>query len=135
MSNSHSSRSEGLQKLTDNAYAFIGSDGDPNHGFLVTEKGVAVVDNDIRFVDRFMDAIRKTTQQEIRFLINTHHAFDHTSANHVFAEKGAVIISSLRAREYLDEIGEKRIEEMGTRDENLRELTRGTESHTPRYYL
>jgi glyoxylase-like metal-dependent hydrolase (beta-lactamase superfamily II) len=131
MSHHSLGQSEGLQKLTDNAYAFIGSDGGPNHGLLVTEKGGVVVDNDIRSIDRFMDAIRKTTPQEIRFLINTHHAFDHTSANHVFAEQGAVIISSVRAREHLDEMGEKKIAQMGTRDENLRELTRGLKVTLP----
>ena len=131
MSNNSFSQAEGLQKLTDTVYSFIGHDGDPNHGFVVTEKGVAVIDNDIRYIGQFMEAIRKTTRQEIKYLINTHHAFDHTSANHVFAEKGAVIISSLRSREYLAEIGEQKIAEMGTRDENLRELTRGLKVTLP----
>lgn len=131
MSDNSFCQAEGLQKLTDTAYSFIGHDGDPNHGFVVTEKGVVVIDNDIRYVDQFMEAIRKTTQQEIKYLINTHHAFDHTSANHVFAEKGAVIISSLRGREYLAEIGELKIAKMGTRDENLRELTRGLKVTLP----
>jgi cyclase len=131
MSDNSFCQAEGLQKLTDTAYSFIGRDGEPNHGFVVTEKGVIIIDNDIRYIEQFMAAIRKTTRQEIKYLINTHHAFDHTSANHVFAEKGAVIISSLRSREYLAEIGEQKIAQMGTRDENLRELTRGLKVTLP----
>ncbi len=131
MSNNSFSQVEGLQKLTDAVYGFIGHDGEPNHGFVVAEKEVAVIDNDIRYIDQFMEAIRRTTRLEIKYLINTHHAFDHTSANHVFAGQGAVIISSLRGREYLAEIGEQKIAEMGTRDENLRKLTRGLKVTLP----
>jgi cyclase len=131
MSNDVSGQSGGLQQLTDRVYAFLGNDGGPNHGFVITEKGVVVIDNDIRDVGQFMEAIRSATRQEIKFLINTHHAFDHSSANQQFAEKGATIISSGRCREYLAEIGAKKIAEMGTRNEELRELTRGMKVMLP----
>ena len=125
MSASSLQKAGGLEKLTDTVYGFIGHDGNPNHGFVVTERGVVVIDNDIRDINQFMEALQKTTTQEIKFLINTHHAFDHASANQIFAEKGALIISSTRCREYLAEVGEKKFAEMRDRDENIRELTAG----------
>ncbi len=121
----------GLQKLSGKTYAFIGRNGEPNHGFLVTEKGVIVIDNDIRYIEKFMAAIRKTTRRKIKFLINTHHAFDHTSANQLFREEGAVIISSLKAREHLANVGAKKIVDMGKRDDTLRKLTRGLKLTLP----
>jgi cyclase len=116
---------EGLQKLTETLYAFIGHEGSSNYGFWVTEKGVVVIDNDIRTVDRLLEGIKQTTKKEIKFLINTHHDFDHTSANHIFAERGVMILSSTRCRECLAEMGEKKFGEMRTSDERIWKLTQG----------
>lgn len=131
MSEDSKKNGEGLQKLTDTVYAFIGHEGDSNYGFLITENGVVVIDNDIRSVDRLLEAIKKTTQQEIKFLINTHHAFDHASANHIFAKRGATILSSTRCRECLVELGEKKFEEMRASDEKIRKLTQGVKVVLP----
>ena len=99
---------EGLQKLADGVYAFLGRDGDSNYGVIETERGLVVIDNDIRSVDRLQEAIRSTTTQELRFLINTHNAFDHASANYVFARAGATIISSAVCRQGMAQTGRKK---------------------------
>lgn len=122
---------EGLQKLSDAAYAFIGHRGGPNHGFLITDGGLVVVDNDIRDVDRFLAAMRSITPRTTKYLINTHHAFDHTSANQIFAEAGATIISSSRCREYFAEVGQAKMEEKRAEEEKTRELTEGIEVILP----
>jgi len=111
--------------LTDAVYGFIGHDGDPNHGFVITEKGVVVIDNDIRFLGPFMEALRSTTPKEIKFLINTHHAFDHASANQLFAEKGVPIIASAACREHMAAVGEEKFAEMRAREERVREGAKG----------
>lgn len=122
---------EGLQKLADGVYAFLGRDGASNYGVIETERGLVVIDNDIRSVDRLWKAIRSTTQQEIRFLINTHNAFDHASANYVFARAGATIISSAVCREGMAQTGQKKFEDMKAGDEKIRELAKDGEVVLP----
>lgn len=122
---------EGLQKLADGVYAFLGSGGTSNYGVIETERGLVVIDNDIRSVDKLLKAIRSTTKQEIRFLINTHNAFDHASANYVFARAGATIISSAVCRQGMAQTGQKKFEDMKAADEKIRELAKDAEVVLP----
>ncbi len=122
---------EGLQKLADGVYAFLGQDGNSNYGVIETEQGLVIIDNDIRSADRLQEAIRSVTAQEMRFLINTHNAFDHASANYVFARAGATIISSAACRQGMAQTGRKKFEEMKAADEKVRALANGAETVLP----
>jgi len=89
-----------LIPLADSVYAFVFPELDDlgNAGIVITEAGVVVIDTDVRSVDRLFELLPKLTDQPVRFLINTHHAFDHSSANCIFAERGVAIIASERCR-------------------------------------
>lgn len=85
-----------LEKLTDRAYCLYGRGG--NVGFLVTEAGVVVVDDQYEEVAQgIVDQIRSVTDRPIRYLVNTHYHGDHTGGNPVFV-KFAEIVAHDRVR-------------------------------------
>jgi len=116
---------EGVKQLAEGVYAFIGHDGDSNYGFITTSRGLVVIDNDIRSVAEFRQAIGAKTGQNAKYLINTHHAFDHTSANHIFAREGATIVSSATCRQVMVETGESKLAAMRASDAQIKLLTEG----------
>jgi cyclase len=78
-----------------------------NGGIIVTEEGVIVIDTDVRTVDRIFDMLAEITDKQVRYVINTHHAFDHSSANCIFAGREDVaIIGSESCREAMIAQGE-----------------------------
>jgi len=100
--------SEYLHELAPNVYASVFPEYDDlgNGGIIVTDEGVVLIDTDVRTVDRVTAMIRGLTNQPIRFLINTHHAFDHSSANCLWAAQGVTIIGSRSCREVMIAHGE-----------------------------
>jgi cyclase len=79
-----------LEKLTDRAYCLYGKGG--NVGFLVTDGGVVVVDDQFRDVaPGIVEQIRKVTGKPIRYLINTHYHPDHTGGNPVFEPLAPIV--------------------------------------------
>src|SRR5437773_11285686 len=74
-----------LEKLSDRAYCLYGRGG--NVGFLVTDAGVVVVDDQYEEVAQgVVDQIRGVTERPIRYLVNTHYHGDHTGGNPVFVK-------------------------------------------------
>jgi glyoxylase-like metal-dependent hydrolase (beta-lactamase superfamily II) len=79
-----------LEKLSDHAWALYGRGG--NVGFLVTDEGVLVVDDQYEDVAQgIVDQIRTVTDKPIRFLVNTHYHEDHAGGNPVFAGFAEII--------------------------------------------
>jgi cyclase len=66
-----------------------------NSGFVVGSEGVAVVDTfqTKAAAEALLAAIRQTTAQPVRFVIDTHYHLDHVAGNGVFAEAGATVIA------------------------------------------
>jgi cyclase len=66
-----------------------------NSGFIVGSEGVAVVDTfqTKAAAEALLAAIRETTSQPVRFVIDTHYHLDHVAGNGVFAQAGAVVIA------------------------------------------
>jgi glyoxylase-like metal-dependent hydrolase (beta-lactamase superfamily II) len=66
-----------------------------NSGFVVGSEGIAVVDTfqTEAAAEALLAAIRKTTEQAVRFVIDTHYHFDHVAGNGVFARAGATVIA------------------------------------------
>jgi glyoxylase-like metal-dependent hydrolase (beta-lactamase superfamily II) len=85
--------------LKDNLYRIEGTQGG-NVAFLVTTKGVLVVDSGTSFEEgaQIIKAIRKVTPQPIRYVILTHYHGDHTIGLPVFPETALVIGQHLVAR-------------------------------------
>lgn len=79
-----------LEQLSDHVWVVYGRGG--NVGFLVTDEGVLVVDDQYDNVAQgIVDQIRTVTDKPIRFLINTHFHVDHTGGNTVFARHAEII--------------------------------------------
>src|SRR6516225_7873390 len=73
-----------------------------NAGAWVGPDGVFMVDAQFpQLTDKLLAAIRKVSDGQIRFLVNTHHHPDHTSGDANFARMGAVILSRDELRAHL----------------------------------
>ena len=78
--------------LKENLYRIEGTQGG-NVVFLVTAKGVLVVDSGTSFAEgaKIIKAIRKVTALPIRYVVLTHYHGDHTIGLSVFPETALVI--------------------------------------------
>jgi cyclase len=86
-------------KLADNFYTLEGQGG--TISVLTGPEGVLLVDSQFApLTDKLVAAIKKISDQPIRFLIDTHVHGDHTGGNENFAKLGVTIFSrdQLRAR-------------------------------------
>ncbi|CAN0346547.1 unnamed protein product, partial [Discosporangium mesarthrocarpum] len=65
-----------------------------NIGVTIGEDGVVMIDDQYApLTDRIVAAIRELTEQEIRFLINTHVHGDHTGGNENLGRMGVIILA------------------------------------------
>ena len=87
-----------LEKLSERAYCLFGRGG--NVGFLVTDAGVVVVDDQYEEVAQgIVDQISTVTDRPIRYLVNTHYHGDHTGGNRVFIQFAEIVAhDSVRPR-------------------------------------
>lgn len=86
-------------RLSDNFYVLEGQGGAIS--VLTGPDGVLMVDSQFaELTDKIVMAIRRISDQPIRFLINTHVHGDHTGGNENLAKLGAVVFSrdQLRCR-------------------------------------
>jgi glyoxylase-like metal-dependent hydrolase (beta-lactamase superfamily II) len=91
---------------TDNVYIFryMGHQA----MFVVTSAGVIATDP-IGYVRReapqvYLDEIRKVTNQPVRYVIYSHHHFDHIAGGKPFKDAGATFIAHRRAKERLAQV-------------------------------
>jgi glyoxylase-like metal-dependent hydrolase (beta-lactamase superfamily II) len=89
---------------TDGVYIF--RNGGAQSMFIVTRDGVIATDP-IGYarpegVQDYINEIRKVTSQPIRYLIYSHHHFDHISGGKPFKDAGVRVIAHRRAKERLD---------------------------------
>jgi glyoxylase-like metal-dependent hydrolase (beta-lactamase superfamily II) len=88
---------------TDNVYVFRYQ----NHQamFVVTPAGVIATDpisyGRPQAAKAYLDEIRKITQAPIKYLIYSHHHYDHIAGGKLFKEAGAKVIAHKRAKERL----------------------------------
>jgi glyoxylase-like metal-dependent hydrolase (beta-lactamase superfamily II) len=88
---------------TDNVYIFRYQ----NHQamFIVTPAGVIATDpisyGRPQAAKAYIDEIRKITQAPIKYLIYSHHHYDHIAGGKLFKEAGAKVVAHKRARERL----------------------------------
>ena len=89
---------------TDNVYIFR----NVNHQsiFIVTKAGVIATDpvayGKPTGGQTYVDEIKKVTNQPIKYLIYSHHHFDHIAGGKAFKDAGARVIAHKRAKERLD---------------------------------
>lgn len=110
-----------LCQLGNNAFAIIGEDGLTNFGIVKGADGSALlIDGDIRRMDEIDDALRKAGCGAVRYLLNTHENFDHSSANYWFEKNGALVIGSDGCWDALREDGDAKFTEMAGRAPELK---------------
>ena len=89
---------------TDNVYTF--RIGNSQSMFIVTNDGVIATDpvgyGRPQGGATYLAEIRKVTSQPIRYLVYSHHHFDHIAGGRAFKEAGARIIAHRRAKERLE---------------------------------
>jgi glyoxylase-like metal-dependent hydrolase (beta-lactamase superfamily II) len=93
---------------TDNVYIF--RNGNHQAMFIVTRAGVIATDP-VAYGrpdggKQYVDAIRKITDQPIRYLIYSHHHFDHIAGGKAFKDAGATIIAHRNVRRRLAPIAD-----------------------------
>ena len=89
---------------TDGIYIF--RNGGAQSMFIVTQDGVIATDP-IGYarpegVQDYVNEIKKITSQPIRYLVYSHHHFDHISGGKPFKDAGARVIAHQRVKERLD---------------------------------
>lgn len=88
---------------TDNVYIF--RYGNNQAMFVVTHDGVIATDPNgygrPQAVTSYIDEIKKVTDKPIKYLIYSHHHFDHIAGGKPFKDVGARIIAHKRAKERL----------------------------------
>jgi len=88
---------------TDTVYIF--RYGNAQAMFVVTSAGVIATDpigyGRPQAVTTYLDEIKKVTNQPIKYLIYSHHHFDHIAGGKPFKDAGATIIAHKRAKERL----------------------------------
>jgi len=120
-------------------YAFIGDTGmrtyenegmNANAGFIVTKAGVVVVDSGSSYLvaKAMHSAIRKVTQQPVKYVINTGGQDHRWLGNGYFKEIGAKIIASRKA---LADMEDRGAAELAALKPELREKLAGTKSVYP----
>ena len=97
-----------IKAIGRSAYCVIGREGATNFAIVKATDGSAVlIDGDIRRIDEIVEALKLTGCREVRYLVNTHEHFDHTSANYYFAQRGVAIVASAGCVRAMKEDGEK----------------------------
>src|SRR6266850_4856177 len=88
---------------TDNVYIFRA--GNHQSMFVVTSAGVIATDpigyGRPQMVSTYVDEIRKVTNQPIKYVVYSHHHFDHIAGGKPFKDAGARFLSHKRAKERL----------------------------------
>lgn len=126
-------------KVAPNVYAFIGETGgrtyenegmNANAGFVVTREGVVVVDSgsSYRVAQQIHQAIRKVTQQPVKYVINTGGQDHRWLGNGYFKEQGAEIIAQRKAA---DDMAARGAEQLQGLKPELKDRIEGTQPVLP----
>jgi cyclase len=109
-----------IHQLKDSVFAVIGDDGATNFGIIKGSDGSAVlIDADVRRMDEINDALNRTGCDKVRYLVNTHENFDHSSANDYFEKNGAIVVGTEGCWQALQEDGDAKFAEMAGRSPEL----------------
>lgn len=86
--------SASVQKIGPDLYAYISeNDASANSTFLVSDKGILVVDTGLNAQEgrKLLEEIRKVSAAPVRWIVNTHYHLDHRGGNSVVGPAAVVI--------------------------------------------
>jgi len=84
-------------KITESIYMLEGDGG--NIGLIVGKDGSVIIDDQFApLSEKIKNAIKKITDQSVRFVINTHFHGDHVGGNENFGKDGAIIVAQSNSR-------------------------------------
>jgi len=84
-------------KLSENIYMLEGQGG--NIGISVGDDDVFMIDSQFaRLTPKILTAIKKLSEKDIKFLVNTHHHGDHTGGNANISKTGTHANQELNIR-------------------------------------
>jgi len=95
------------QKVADGVWMLQGAGG--NLGLSAGEDGAFLIDDQFApLTDKIRAAVAEITDQEVRFVFNTHWHFDHTGGNENFGQAGSLIVAhdNVRRRMSVDQVME-----------------------------
>ena len=79
-----------LKQLAPNVWAAVAdiAGASENSGFVISDDGVLVIDSlgNAEAARQLLADIRKLTTIPVKYVVNTHHHFDHTAGNQVFVD-------------------------------------------------
>ena len=91
---------------TENVYVF--RYGNAQAMFVVTKEGVIATDpigyGRPQAVTTYLEEIKKVTNQPVRYVIYSHHHFDHIAGGKPFKDAGATFIAHKKAKERLEQL-------------------------------
>jgi glyoxylase-like metal-dependent hydrolase (beta-lactamase superfamily II) len=91
---------------TEGVYIF--RNGNHQAMFVVTSDGVIVTDpvayGRPNGGQQYLDEIRKITDKPIKYVVYSHHHFDHIAGGKVFKDAGATFLAHWRAKERLEQL-------------------------------
>jgi len=94
-----------VQKVGPDLYAYISdNDASANSTFLVSDQGILVVDTGLNSEEghKLLTEIRKVSQAQVRWIVNTHYHPDHVGGNGVVGPD-AIVISTAFTRSHAEE--------------------------------
>ena len=84
-----------IHRASKSTYVVVGPEGATNFAIVKDAGGAAIlIDADIRRIDEVEEALQLAGCSEVKYLVNTHEHFDHTSANFYFRQRGVPIVAS-----------------------------------------
>jgi glyoxylase-like metal-dependent hydrolase (beta-lactamase superfamily II) len=128
-----------FNQIAPGVYAFIGDMGartyaneglNANVGFVVTQEGVVVIDSgsSYRVAQQIHAAIRRVTQQPVKYVINTGGQDHRWLGNGYFKQQGATIIANKKA---IDDMAARGADEIAGLKPDLKERLDGTVATLP----
>ena len=110
---------------TDNVYTFRNQNSQAM--FIVTSEGVIATDpvgyGRPQGGAQYLAEIRKVTNQPVRYVVYSHHHFDHIAGGRAFKETGARFVALRRAKERLEALKDDYGVSVSTLREILSRLT------------
>jgi phosphoglycerate dehydrogenase-like enzyme/glyoxylase-like metal-dependent hydrolase (beta-lactamase superfamily II) len=108
---------------TDKDVVFGGS----NNVWVVFDDYVVVIDaNFPKEAGDVIEAVKKTTDKPIRYVLDTHHHGDHAYGNAVFAKAGASVVAQANCAKWLRDKGAKEFSDAGKGPNGRKDVAEST---------